>query len=112
MICEHCESVHDGHYGSGRFCSPKCARSFSTSEKRNEINKKVSDTLKGYRTIPGGKIKLCDYGCGQEAQYQFKNGKWCCSNNINSCPSLKKKHSKRIRILHKNNQEYTSGTFS
>jgi len=24
-------------------------------------------------------MKLCDYGCGQEAKYQFKNGKWCCS---------------------------------
>ena len=29
---------------------------------------------------------LCDYGCGQEAIYQFKNGKWCCSKNYQSCP--------------------------
>ena len=33
-------------------------------------------------------IKLCDYGCGQEAKYQFKNGKWCCSENHKSCPSI------------------------
>lgn len=36
-------------------------------------------------------MKLCDYGCGQEAKYQFKNGKWCCSKNHKSCPSLKNK---------------------
>jgi hypothetical protein len=28
---------------------------------------------------------LCDYGCGQEARYQFKNGKWCCSSHANKC---------------------------
>ena len=35
--------------------------------------------------------KLCDYGCGQLAQYQFKNGKWCCSANTSKCPSIKNK---------------------
>lgn len=29
MKCEFCEKEHYGEYGSGRFCSPKCARSFS-----------------------------------------------------------------------------------
>lgn len=28
----------------------------------------------------------CDYGCGQEAKYQLKNGKWICSANSGSCP--------------------------
>lgn len=32
---------------------------------------------------------LCDYGCGQEAIYQFKNGKQCCSKSKNSCPAQK-----------------------
>lgn len=36
---------------------------------------------------------LCDYGCGQEAAYQLKNGKWCCSKSNNSCPSTRKKNS-------------------
>lgn len=30
MICENCKINHDGSYGSGRFCSSKCARGFST----------------------------------------------------------------------------------
>ena len=40
--CENCKCNHDGTYGSGRFCTPKCARGFSTKNKRNEINEKVS----------------------------------------------------------------------
>jgi len=37
---------------------------------------------------------LC--GCGQEAKYQFKNGKWCCSKDWESCEGNKRygeKHS-------------------
>jgi hypothetical protein len=50
MFCQRCEKSHDGKYGSGRFCSAKCARSFSTFSKRSEINEKVSDTLTGRKT--------------------------------------------------------------
>jgi hypothetical protein len=39
-------------------------------------------------------MQLCDYGCGQEAQHQLKNGKWCCSKSYNSCPTIRKKYSK------------------
>ncbi len=46
MICENCSSTHDGSYGSGRFCSVKCSRGFSTKSKRTEINRKVSLKLK------------------------------------------------------------------
>ena len=55
MICENCGSNHNGSYGSGRFCSSKCARGFSTKNNREEINKKVSKTL-------GGK----DYKCKEK----------------------------------------------
>jgi len=40
------------------------------------------------------KMILCDYGCGQKAKYQFKNGKWCCSKNVSSCLAISKKKSK------------------
>jgi hypothetical protein len=45
--CEKCKGKHDCSYGSGRFCSSKCARSFSTKNSRSDINKKVSQKLKG-----------------------------------------------------------------
>lgn len=47
MNCENCKNEHNGYYGSGRFCSSKCARGFSTKSKRAEINKKISSKLKG-----------------------------------------------------------------
>lgn len=59
MICENCGSSHDGSYGSGRFCSVKCSRGFSTKAKRKEINQKVGKSLtkKPYkRTCPGCKV--------------------------------------------------------
>lgn len=47
MNCENCSREHDGSYGSGRFCSCKCARGFSSKAKREEINEKVRKKLKG-----------------------------------------------------------------
>lgn len=38
-------------------------------------------------------IKKCDYGCGQEAKYQMKNGKWCCSKFVSSCRVIRNKNS-------------------
>lgn len=46
-LCETCKSVHSGTYASGRFCCAKCARSFSTKAKRQDINNKVSEKLTG-----------------------------------------------------------------
>jgi len=43
--CEKCSIEHAGEYGSGRFCSSKCSRSFSSLLKRAETNAKVSRTL-------------------------------------------------------------------
>ena len=40
--CENCSSLHNGEYASGRFCSSKCSKSFSTKNKRKEINEKLS----------------------------------------------------------------------
>jgi DNA-directed RNA polymerase subunit RPC12/RpoP len=45
--CENCKNTHSGIYGSGRFCNEKCARGFSTKDKRKIINEKVSLKLKG-----------------------------------------------------------------
>lgn len=39
--------------------------------------------------------QLCDYGCGQVAQYQFRKGKVCCSQHFNSCPGKRLEFSNR-----------------
>lgn len=46
MKCENCQNEHNGEYGSGRFCSQKCSRSFAAKTNREETNKKVSKTIK------------------------------------------------------------------
>lgn len=61
MFCENCNKEHIGNYGSGRFCCSKCARSFSTKNKRTEINKKVSKTLSG-RKLTSEHIKNIEKG--------------------------------------------------
>lgn len=38
-FCEYCNKEVFEKYGSGRFCSSKCARGFSTKAKRKEINR-------------------------------------------------------------------------
>ena len=37
MICENCGKEYNGTYGSGRFCSKKCARSFSTKNSQGQL---------------------------------------------------------------------------
>lgn len=46
MNCESCKNEHNGSYGSGRFCNVKCARGFSTKDKRKEISTAVSKKMK------------------------------------------------------------------
>lgn len=61
--CENCGNEHEGTYGSGRFCSIKCSRGFSTKAKRKEINEKVSKTLLG---SGNGNVKLTCQVCESE----------------------------------------------
>lgn len=58
MICEKCSSDHDGSYGSGRFCSEKCSRGFSTIKLRNHINYRVSKKF-SERRVNNSKCKRC-----------------------------------------------------
>ena len=46
---------------------------------------------------------LCEYGCGQIAQWQFKQGKLCCSASYNSCPEKRRRFSEEV-----NHTEYTA----
>lgn len=38
---------------------------------------------------------LCNYGCGKEAKYKLKNGKWCCCKSPNSCSKIRNKNSNK-----------------
>jgi len=60
MNCENCDIEHNGSYGSGRFCTIKCARGFATKSKREEINKKVSSSLQGRKLSDEHKDKISE----------------------------------------------------
>ena len=56
--CENCNIEHSGDYGSGRFCSSPCSRAFSTKDKREDINNKVSNKMSGRSTWNKGKTGI------------------------------------------------------
>ena len=62
--CENCGLEHQGDYGSGRFCNNKCARSYSTKNKRKLINEKVSKKLKKNHI---GVNRVCEV-CGNKIE--------------------------------------------
>lgn len=74
-ICENCGIEHDGSYGSGRFCSVKCSRGFSTKAKRKEINEKVSTKLKKFKPLINKTCPIC-----KKKFLTVKNNKICCSS--------------------------------
>ena len=49
-------------------------------------------------------MKLCDYGCGNVANFEFKNGKFCCSKTQNSCNGKRKKQSEIMLKVCKNDE--------
>jgi len=103
--CENCECEHDGSYGSGRFCSSKCAKGFSTKAKRSLINEKVSKTLTGtgieafkktclnckkdFKTKKE-KQKFCSVSCS--IKYQWKNKDYRKKMSKMSSNLAKKRH--------------------
>ena len=47
------------------------------------------------------KKHICVY-CGQQAFYKLKNGKWCCSQNYQSCAQLRRKNREKQHQRYKN----------
>jgi hypothetical protein len=108
--CENCGNLHQGEYGSGRFCTSKCARGFSTKENRSEINKKVSITLQNHP--PANKlptiIKKCIW-CTGEFEVRKTSTRVYCSYNCKQSgvgrkggmKSTQSKRSKNEILFHK-----------
>lgn len=92
--CENCSIEHDRSYGSGRFCSEKCARGFSTKDKRKEINKKVSEKLIGSSNWNKGltyRIKNNKHVLIEPTRCKICNKKISYKSIINRCRDCMKK---------------------
>tara|TARA_Y100000310_G_C20704121_1_gene833230 strand:+ start:17299 stop:17910 length:612 start_codon:yes stop_codon:yes gene_type:complete len=100
MKCEKCNKEHDGSYGSGRFCSSKCARSFSSNnnsgtkivkcnscDNKIEVDKRASaknckcDDCRKSKKYNGFKNSTCLF-CGTKL-IKGKQNKYCS----NKCQS-------------------------
>ena len=87
ICCQKNEAIKYSKCSSGKFCSRKCAYSYSTKAKRKEINKKVSIKLIGNHNSnrkhkPLIKIK-CKY-CKKIFETKYENQKYCshkCHDN-------------------------------
>ena len=82
MKCENCDIQHDGAYGSGRFCSSKCARGFSTKKNRVKINEKKRKTLLERHKK---QEKWC-LRCGMSLGVNYRKGTKFCSKQCSYIP--------------------------
>lgn len=96
MICENCGNEHSAEFGSGRFCSLKCSRAFSTKNKRIEINERVSNTLKGRVST-----QLSDEAKSNKIAKFVKTRKTNLFNNLITCDFITLSYEKKKqRIYH------------
>ena len=58
----------------------------------------VINTVSVYYLV---KRMQCEYGCGNEANHVYKNGKRCCSSNIAKCPTFRTKFSEENKARNK-----------
>jgi hypothetical protein len=76
MKCKNCnqnDAIKYSKYTNGEFCSNFCARGFSTKNKREQINNKISLKLKG-RTTAKKINKICPE-CNSDFYVFKKNNK-------------------------------------
>lgn len=88
MICDYgCGRKANHQFKNGKWC---CEETFYKCPSFKDHLKSISTIGK----IKGNPIitdKTCDYGCGNIAKYQFKNGKLCCSETYLGCSFFHKK---------------------
>ena len=85
MICENCGKEHDGFYGSGRFCSKECARSYSSKQNKNEL-KEAKCINCGKQIFINKKASILTCKCNE------------CKNKVNKS-TFRKIHSRHINTL-------------
>jgi hypothetical protein len=93
-LCDYgCGELARYIFKNGKYC---CGSNFVKCPAKKEKNKgiNIGKKLPKYEKICNPENKLCDYGCGQIAKFQLKNGKLCCSDHNRKCHSMKNKYKK------------------
>ena len=82
ILCQICHKVHDGSYGSGRFCDSKCANKSRQKNRRktNMINRKLgvnkSKNFKPTQSKLQKRVVSILKKSGLKVQTQFRVGKY------------------------------------
>jgi hypothetical protein len=89
MLCEYgCGQEAFHQLKNKKFCCSKNSQQCPNQRKiSSKLHKgKIHNKPKFFNNIDHN---LCEYGCGQEAKFQFKNGKLCCSDIVGKCEKKK-----------------------
>jgi hypothetical protein len=92
--CELCNKEHDGSYGSGRFCSKECARSFSTKRDNTKENKTAKCVICGKEVEVNKRSDSSKIKCKECKKKEKKKKCRICGSNFGNClrPEICKKH--------------------
>lgn len=63
--------------------NPRCSSNANQCPKLREAQSKVTGGKPKFTLVQTDVV--CSYGCGHLAQYQFQNGKFCCSTQPHEC---------------------------
>ena len=119
-ICYYCGQQANYQLKNGNWCCKQNVRSCPSiiakvskkaKEKWNElkqegITKRKDIPQEKRKTNKGTGVEGICYYCGKSAQYQLKNGRWCCCQSVNSCSQMRKKNSEKRKQQIKDNPEY------
>jgi len=88
ILCDYkCGEIAQYQFGNGKYCCSKNYRSCKGWRQDRKITNKTGPKPIKIENLE--KFK-CSYGCDSIANYQFKNGKYCCSYTIHNCKNHKK----------------------
>jgi len=102
-LCDYgCGKIALFRFKNGKYCCSKSKNSCEIIKNNPNRLQKIRKKLSGkksklYSEIVNNINILCDYGCGNQAKYKFKNGKYCCSSDHRNCVFLSKRKGNSIK---------------
>jgi DNA-directed RNA polymerase subunit RPC12/RpoP len=92
--CERCDALHDGNYGSGRFCSEGCSRRRIYSA---ETKQKLSESIKKSRH---DNPKVIEYSC-ERCGVAFNQNRAIRKGNKIHCQGCRRKRGRPVQPIRK-----------
>lgn len=96
LICDFgCGQVAKYKFKNKKVCCEKYVNTCPS------VTKKMSNSMTG-KEVKGVKIDntegiICEFGCGQLANYKFKLGRYCCTEKWERCPAAKEKNCEMVK---------------